>query len=595
VRQPPRRRTRWLAAAVLLFLGIAAAGVIYVQTDAGTLKIEALEDDVKVEVEKGGEVITVLDKKTGATARLHAGEYRLRLGEGNKEIKLDRDSIRITRGDMVVATITKTEAAKAARAPDHFTGSPVASPSAFFNGKDFGGWTYADNCWTIKDGALIGSTLPRGQQRQSFLCSERQYRDFELRFQVRLKSSKGNSGVQVRSRVTDAATCRVQGYQADIGSSPMGDNVWGSIWHEGRGEVYQWAPRDLANQLVRPGDFNDMTIRCVKKRLTITLNGKVTIDQDIPELPEEGHIAWQLHNEPMEATFRNIRFLDVTFDQWLQDTQRLSAQEQVKAVVAKLKELNPSFDGKVNPKIENGVVKELSFFTDHVTDISPVRALGDLQRLSCNGSRSGKGRLRDLSPLRGMEKLISLTCACNPGLSDLGPVHELPLKRLWCFFTGVEDLSPLHGMSLLTELELYGTPVSDLASLRELRLTYLNVGETQVSDLSPLRGMPLRLLIFYNTKVRDLEPLQEMSTLTVLNCFHTGVSDLAPLQGMKLDHFNGGQTKITDFSPLKDMPLNEVQFDINPKRDAAILRSIKTLETINEKPAAEFWKGLDGK
>ena len=86
-----------------------------------------------------------------------------------------------------------------------------------------------------------------------------------------------------------------------------------------------------------------------------------------------------------------------------------------------------------------------------------------------------------------------------------------------------------------------------------------------------------------------------MTTLTVLNCVHTRVSDLAPLKGMKLNHFNGGDTKVTDFSVLKDMPLNEVRFDINPQRDAAILKSIKTLETINEKPAAEFWKELDGK
>lgn len=33
--------------------------------------------------------------------------------------------------------------------------------------------------------------------------------------------------------------------------------------------------------------------------------------------------------------------------------------------------------------------------------------------------------------------------------------------------------------------------------------------------------------------------------------------------------------------------------DFKPERDAAILRSIMTLESINGKPAAEFWKQLD--
>jgi len=36
-----------------------------------------------------------------------------------------------------------------------------------------------------------------------------------------------------------------------------------------------------------------------------------------------------------------------------------------------------------------------------------------------------------------------------------------------------------------------------------------------------------------------------------------------------------------------------VQCDFIPERDAEILRSIKTLETINGLPAAEFWKRVE--
>ncbi len=45
----------------------------------------------------------------------------------------------------------------------------------------------------------------------------------------------------------------------------------------------------------------------------------------------------------------------------------------------------------------------------------------------------------------------------------------------------------------------------------------------------------------------------------------------------------------------KDMPLKELGCDFKPERDTEILRSIKTLETINGKPAAEFWKEVDAK
>jgi hypothetical protein len=43
------------------------------------------------------------------------------------------------------------------------------------------------------------------------------------------------------------------------------------------------------------------------------------------------------------------------------------------------------------------------------------------------------------------------------------------------------------------------------------------------------------------------------------------------------------------------MPLKELGCDFLPERDAEIVRSIKTLEKINGKPAAEFWKEVDQK
>src|ERR1019366_10506466 len=42
---------------------------------------------------------------------------------------------------------------------------------------------------------------------------------------------------------------------------------------------------------------------------------------------------------------------------------------------------------------------------------------------------------------------------------------------------------------------------------------------------------------------------------------------------------------------LKGMPLKDISCDYEPKRDAEILRSITTLETINGRDAKEFLKG----
>ena len=52
-------------------------------------------------------------------------------------------------------------------------------------------------------------------------------------------------------------------------------------------------------------------------------------------------------------------------------------------------------------------------------------------------------------------------------------------------------------------------------------------------------------------------------------------------------------TKVSDLSLLKGMPLKNLQCDFQADRDADILRSIRTLETINDKPAAKFWKEVE--
>jgi hypothetical protein len=43
------------------------------------------------------------------------------------------------------------------------------------------------------------------------------------------------------------------------------------------------------------------------------------------------------------------------------------------------------------------------------------------------------------------------------------------------------------------------------------------------------------------------------------------------------------------------MPVKWLRCDFQRARDAELLRSLTTLEQINLKPAAEFWKEVDGK
>ena len=314
---------------------------------------------------------------------------------------------------------------------------------------------------------------------------------------------------------------------------------------------------------------------------------------------------------------------------WERTVAAMRPAEQVEAVAQRLRELNPGFDGKATETIENGEVTGFRFLADDVDDVSPVRAFRKLRSLECLRSTVTDAKLSDLAPLRGLplDRLVvgrnrvadleplrgmplrTLVCADSPvaGLSpltgmpltsltlggtrvtDLSPLKDLPLTSLSLDRTPVADLSPLTGNKTLTILDLWMTDVRDLSPLTGTPLTSLNIGRTLATDLAPLRDMKLTTLKFRDSHVADLSPLKDVP-LTSLDCHHTNVADLSPLKDLKLTDLDCSNTKVTDLSPLAGMPLRRLTLDFQAERDTKVLRSLKDLQQINGKPAAEFWK-----
>jgi hypothetical protein len=193
-----------------------------------------------------------------------------------------------------------------------WAGAPVTraddSTKEFFNGKDLTGWEGLMKYWSVKDGAIVGYT-PEDPKHNTFLCSKKKYKDFELHFKVRLKDGIGNSGVQIRSEIADKEKFTVKGPQAD-----MGQQYWGSLYGELFGGMMKQSPPELVKKVLKEKDFNDYYIKCVGKHVTIKLNGETTVDGDFPKMPDEGIIAWQLHQgyKSMEVTFKDIEFKDLS-------------------------------------------------------------------------------------------------------------------------------------------------------------------------------------------------------------------------------------------------------------------------------------------
>jgi serine/threonine-protein kinase len=204
-----------------------------------------------------------------------------------------------------------------------------------------------------------------------------------------------------------------------------------------------------------------------------------------------------------------------TFEEWIQHVANLPAEEQVKQVVAKLKEHNPRFDGTVKPTIQNNVVIGLEFLTDRVTDLRPVRALSALRILECRGSRPGEGRLSDLSPLKGMH-LSRLVCSNNP-IADLSPLEGMPLKHLNCICCRIADLSPLKGMRLVVLTCGQNPKLIDLSPLKGMPLVTLACSRTAVTDLTPLKGMPLKSIVCPIRGKQDREVLRSLASLQTIN------------------------------------------------------------------------------
>jgi len=142
-----------------------------------------------------------------------------------------------------------------------------------FNGKDLSGWEGDKKFWTWKDGELVGITRSGKGLKKIYLWSTRKHRDFEMKFQIRLKGGVGKSGVTIRSL-------------APLEDPAMDAQVKESVD-------------------INPSVFNDYYIRCRGRHVTMRVNGFTVADRLFQDLPLEGVIKFYVQTGT-EATFKNI-------------------------------------------------------------------------------------------------------------------------------------------------------------------------------------------------------------------------------------------------------------------------------------------------
>ncbi len=175
---------------------------------------------------------------------------------------------------------------------------------ALFDGHSFEGWEGNLQFFRTEAGAIVGGSLSRKIPRNEFLCTQREFGDFELKLKVKLEAGKGNAGIQIRSRrIPDHH--EVIGYQAD-----MGQVYWGALYDESRRQeiLAQPGPEKL-KRILKPDDWNDYRILAQGRRIQLWLNAHETVDYTEPKpgIEQKGVICLQIHSgPPSEAWYRDI-------------------------------------------------------------------------------------------------------------------------------------------------------------------------------------------------------------------------------------------------------------------------------------------------
>ena len=227
--------------------------------------------------------------------------------------------------------------AEATQAPEGF--------ASLYNGRDLTGWEVPEGDkghWKVVDG-VIDYDAESEAQRDKDLWTEREYGDFVLRVDWRLKDTPYlnpavpiilPSGLHKQNARGEEITMTVPDADSGIllrGTAKSQVNIWN--WPTGSGEVYGYrmdknmppevragvTPKRNADKHV--GEWNTFEITMRGDRLTVRLNGEAVIENaQLPGIPPRGRIGLQHHGSkrdgkwtsaPSLVQFRNISLKEI--------------------------------------------------------------------------------------------------------------------------------------------------------------------------------------------------------------------------------------------------------------------------------------------
>ncbi len=183
------------------------------------------------------------------------------------------------------------------------------------------GWKVLGNqnaTFTVKDGVVTGKGTDL--KRNSFLCSDKRYRNFVFAFEMKFDHLKGNSGCMFRANTKENG--RVFGYQCEhdntkrswtAGIYDEARRGWIAPVKKDKSEEAAAARKAFTEQglkIFKTDDWNTIVIQCQGDHIKIWLNGEVRVDYtdtDEKNKTAEGFFGLQVHSgKSCDVRWRNI-------------------------------------------------------------------------------------------------------------------------------------------------------------------------------------------------------------------------------------------------------------------------------------------------
>ena len=190
----------------------------------------------------------------------------------------------------------------------------------------------------------------------------------------------------------------------------------------------------------------------------------------------------------------------------------------------------------------------------------------------------------DLRGLRKAERLKSLTLAAHE-IKTIAPVIGIELSSLHLGWNQIRDITPLAGMSRLTELSLHDNAIVDISALVLLEnLRVLDLSHNQLKDISHLGSLTqLNELRLTANPLVSIGAISSLINLEALYLDYTGTQDISPLRTLtSLDRLSLNRNRIVDLTPLAELTsLRLLYLSWNAITDVEPLASLTSLRNLN--------------